>query len=67
MPPCVLSSSGIFSGLMNSQQRPCVADTVQMNVFLLKKIQERVPAERASADEVLSETFQLGLSNPKCT
>lgn len=26
-------SSGIFSGLMNSQQRPCVADTVQMNVL----------------------------------
>lgn len=22
-----------FSGLTNSQQRPCVADTVQMNVF----------------------------------
>lgn len=29
-------SSGIFSGLMNSQQRPCVADTVQMNVLFWK-------------------------------
>lgn len=48
---------------MCSQQRPCVADTVKMNVFFWKKKKkEHLTAEHASADEVLSETFQLGLA-----
>lgn len=49
-----------------SQQRPCVADTTKMNVFFKGKNQH-IAAERASADEVLWETSQMGSTSPKCT